>query len=276
SLRLAEHRRLPQVATDLHAFWHDYLVGRDGSIGIELLTASSAYRKMMEEQIVCLDGEPGLQIADLGAGTGALAIALATSPSWFGPTTVYAMDYVRPALRRASERLGQRDPKSHAIALRPVETNLDLSPGGPGIPAADKTFDRVMASLLIGYLAHPERLLAEMFRILRPGGRMVLSSLARDADISRLYVEAFEELKAGEMQHALPELQLADGANLARNFLNDAARILELEDVGAFRFMDAEDLSRLAAGAGFVDIETRPGLGVPPQAVVLSAARPAI
>ena len=275
NLRLAEHRRLPQVETDLHSFWHDYLVGRDGSIGIELLTASSAYRALMEDQISCLDGEPDLQIADLGAGTGALAIALATSPSWVGPTEVYAMDYVRPGLRRATERLEQRDPKSHSVVLCPVETNLDLAPGGPGIPVADMSFDRVMASLLIGYLAHPERLLSEMFRILRPGGRMVLSSLGRDADISLLYVEAFEELKAGKMRSALPELALADGANLARNFLNDAARILELEDMGAFRFMDAEELFQLALGAGFVDIDTRPGLGVPPQAVILSAARPA-
>ena len=76
------------------------------------------------------------------------------------------------------------------------------------------------------------------------------------------------------MTESLPELEAADRPALARNFLNDAARILELEDAGAFEFMDAEDLSDLASGAGFVEIETRASLGTPPQAVILSAARP--
>ena len=273
-LRVAESRRLPDVETNLQAFWRDYLVGRDGSLGIELLTASSAYRSMMAEQLACLDWIPGLRVADLGAGTGALALALADSPTLQGPTTVFAMDYVHEGLRRATKRLDERKRSAQPVSLRSVEVDLDVSMNRGRIPVMDGSFDRVVASLLIGYVEHPDQLLTEMYRVLRPGGRIVVSTLCRDADISRLYRQAFEELEGGAMTESLPELEAADRPALARNFLNDAARILELEDAGAFEFMDAEDLSDLASGAGFVEIETRASLGTPPQAVILSAARP--
>jgi SAM-dependent methyltransferase len=96
------------------------------------------------------------------------------------------------------------------LRFTPIETNLDLLATTQGIPMADHSVDRVIASLLISYLEHPELLLAEIHRILRPGGRLVLSTLCRDADISRLYVESLAELQAGNAGGDLPELDQAD------------------------------------------------------------------
>ncbi len=274
-LRVAESRRLPRIDTDLQAFWRDYLVGRDRSLGIELLTAGSAYRSMMLLQVAALDVRSGDCIADLGAGTGAFALALARDACTPDGVEVIALDYVRDALERARRRLDALAGVPR-IGFHPLEADLDVVHHDQRIPLADRSVDRVIASLLLSYLECPQLVLAEIHRILRPGGRIVISSLCRDADISRLYVESFAELQAGSSGGDLPELRGADLGSVARNFLNDAARILELEDAGAFRFLDPDELSALVIGAGFDDVRVERALGAPAQAVVLSARRPAL
>lgn len=272
-LRLAEGRRRPDQAADLQSFWRDYLVGRDRSLGIELLTAGSAYQSMMARQVEALGVRAGDRIADLGSGTGAFPLALARDRRAPEDLEIIAFDYVREALDRTRRRLRSMG-DGRRLRFTPIETNLDLLATTQGIPMADHSVDRVIASLLISYLEHPELLLAEIHRILRPGGRLVLSTLCRDADISRLYVESLAELQAGNAGGDLPELDQADLGTVARNFLNDAARILELEDTGAFRFMDPEELSALVVAAGFEDVRVERALGNPAQAAVLSAGRP--
>jgi len=272
-LRLAERRRLPRVDTDLHAFWCDYLVGRDRSLGIELLTSSSAYRALMEAQLVALELGEGQRVADLGSGTGSFALGLATWSDRPEGLRVMAFDYVRAALRRSRERIAMF-PGGGGFALECAEANLDLLAEGQHFPLADRCFDRVLASLLLSYLEHPRLVLEEAFRILRPGGRLVISSLCRDADISRIYVEAYAELEVGDAGAGLPELRRGDLGGMARSFLNDAAKILELEDSGAFHFWEPDELAERVAECGFEAIRTSRSLSHPPQAVIVAARRP--
>ncbi|MBW2231002.1 MAG: methyltransferase domain-containing protein [Deltaproteobacteria bacterium] len=271
-LRLAEQLRRPDREMDLRGFWRDYLIGRDRSLGIELLTSGSAYRALMRQQLDALRLEPAARVADLGSGTGAFALALKRSQDRPEGVRVVALDHVKEALSRARHRLGSAT--TPGIEVIYAEADLDLRESGQRIPVAAAGVDRVLASLLLGYLEHPDRVLAEIYRILRPGGRVVISTLCRDADISRLYAESYAELQVGYAGHDLPELRRADLGRIARNFLNDAARILELEEEGAFHFWDPEELHALVSDAGFVEIETGRALGTPPQAVVLSATRP--
>lgn len=272
-LRAAERRRLPSEETDLHAFWVDYLVGRDRSVGIELLTASNAYRNLMAEQIAALELGPDQRVVDLGSGTGSFALGLAAWPERPSGLRVTAFDYVEDALRRSRSRVAAR-PGGADFVFECAEANLNLLARGQHIPVADGGADRVLASLLLSYLEVPTRLLEEAFRILRPGGRLVISSLCRDADISGLYVEAYAELQAGDAVAALPELQALELGDLARNFLNDAAKILEFEDSGAFHFWEPDELADIVRACGFQDVRTLRSLGTPPQAVVLAALRP--
>ena len=116
-------------------------------------------------------------------------------------------------------------------------------------------------------------MLAEAARLLRPGGRLVLSSLCRDADISQLWVESVAEFQVGLAGRSLPELERVDQSEMGRNFLNDAARILDLEEQGAFQFWESGDLEKLVREAGFTEVRSRRCLGSPPQAVLLSARR---
>lgn len=109
--------------------------------------------------------------------------------------------------------------------------------------------------------------------MLRRGGRLVLSSLRRDADMSKLYTDGLAELRAGRAREILGhegERQLDDAA---RGYLNEASRLLDLEENGTFRFWDPPELGRLVRRAGFRILSTSRSLGNPPQAVILSAER---
>ena len=272
-VRSIETARAPQPSQDLHSFWRDYLVGRDRSLGIELLTSSQSYRSLMKVQVESMALEPGQRVVDLGSGTGAFALTLAGMPDRPKDLKIINVDYVREALLRGRDRLAGV-PGKESLHVDHAEFDLDLGPSSQGVPLASASQDRVLGSLLLSYLEDPEKILSEILRILRPGGRLVVSSLCRDADISRLYFEAYGELQSGSRSDVLPELRQDDLSRLARSFLNDAARIIEFEDLGAFRFWDPEEFAVWVEAAGFRVQNTQRSLGMPPQAVVLSAIRP--
>ncbi len=75
------------------------------------------------------------------------------------------------------------------------------------LPFADNSFDRVVANLSLSFARSPHHALRELFRVLRPGGRLVLSAFTPAADAARLYRPALQELGidafAGEPRSAL-------------------------------------------------------------------------
>ena len=151
------------------------------------------------------------------------------------------------------------------------ECDLD---GADGLPAPAGAYDGLLASLLLNYVTKPARLLAECHRLLRPGGRLVLSTLRRDADISRIYTQVSRELHEGAAsRHLGPEAERHIDAAL-REFLNEAARLIDFEERGIFQFWDAEELRDQVSQAGFEAVKTEAVFGDPPQAIVLSARRP--
>ena len=56
------------------------------------------------------------------------------------------------------------------------------TPVGPGpsgsLPLADQAVDRVLMSLVIHQIAHREQALQEVYRVLRPGGRVLVRTVA--------------------------------------------------------------------------------------------------
>jgi SAM-dependent methyltransferase len=270
--RAAERGRLPQAGDDLRGFWRAYLVGRDGTLGIELMNATRAYRELMETQVAALGLAGGERVADLGSGTGPFPLHLLGRRDRPARLTIDEIDYVPDALARARARLSRVGAPSD-LTLRFVVCDLD-APGASGVPFAPGSYDAVLASLLLGYVKDPEALLRAMHALLRPGGRLVLSTLRPDADVSKLYVEGADELRAGQGAELFEPDELARVDDALRTFLNDAARVLDLEERGRFRFWDAPELARLVERAGFRGVKTRPSFGDPPQAIVLSAHKP--
>jgi SAM-dependent methyltransferase len=94
------------------------------------------------------------------------------------------------------------------LAQRPWSWRL-VSGDGHQMPFDDSTFDTVTASLTFCSVADPARVLDEVFRVLRPGGRLLFHEHVRG------------EGTRARLQDALAPLQvaLADGCHPNRDFL---------------------------------------------------------
>jgi ubiquinone/menaquinone biosynthesis C-methylase UbiE len=269
----AERKRRPPPVVDVRRFWRDYLVGRDGALGIELMTDKSAYRGLIATQIEQLHLRAGDRVADLGSGMGPLPLALASSVQVPLPLEIHEVDYVHEALERARQRL-VREQAREGFVVRFLEADLDLKDRGCSIPLRSGSYDAVLASLVLSYVADPSFLLQEIRRLLRPGGRLVVSSLRCDADISKLWVDGLAEHREALGRREIGEEDSSELKAVGREFLNDAARLLDLEEDGMFRFWEDDQLERLIHRAGFRKIETHLAFGNPPQALVLAAQCP--
>ena len=147
--------------------------------------------------------------------------------------------------------------------------DFGVSPPGEVPPLADGEFDRIASSLTLCYLNEPARVVAELWRYLRPGGRIVLSTPRPDMDISLIFTRLVGRLQARE---GVDTAALLDSA---RSFSNDAALLLSMEERGLFHLPDGDDLVQMFRDAGFVDVGLEHGLGDPPQALVVHANKPA-
>ncbi|MFW2386849.1 MAG: methyltransferase domain-containing protein, partial [Polyangiales bacterium] len=145
---------------------------------------------------------------------------------------------------------------------------------GAGLPFADASYDAVVSSLVLSYLKYPADCLSECWRVLKPGGRLVVSSMKPDADTSVIYREFLDTIDA------TPDAELsADREEIlqsARALLNKAAELLRHEKEGKFSFFDSEQLSSLVRRAGFSHVRIRQAYGTPPQAIVVSCRKPEI
>ena len=94
----------------------------------------------------------GRRVLDLGCRTGALASYYAAGNDLVG------VDVDREALARAAERLG----------IETVWADVET-----GLPFGDASFDAVVAGELLEHLADPAAAVAQVRRVLRPGGVFV-------------------------------------------------------------------------------------------------------
>lgn len=135
---------------------------------------------------------PRWTVADLGCGTGALAAELALHVE-----KVVAVDQSAAMLATARKVLAGRE--NVTIHEAPLEA----------LPLADRSCDAAIASLVLAYLDHPAPALAEAFRILRPGGRLVVVEAARHEDLELR--RRLGQAQAGFDPGALEELALRAG-----------------------------------------------------------------
>jgi SAM-dependent methyltransferase len=265
--RVAERARRPRADINLRTFWHDYLLGRDETVGMELMGATSLYRQFLDDQISALQLPTPAKVLDLGAGTGELTVRLAERG--IPGCHVTALDLVQPALQRARKRIEN-------VTNAPNLTCLVADVGRPGdaaIPFRGAQFDAALASLLIGYLDEPLPLLRQIRELLREGGRVVVSAPRRDADISKLFSDTVGERFLDNLSQRFGESVLANFEAHQAEFLNNAAKVLELEDDGRFRFYDPGELEDLLRSAGFRGTESHVSFGTPGQFAIAAGIR---
>jgi ArsR family transcriptional regulator len=177
-------RRVVKKRQDRMRAFFDSMAGR---LGKDYVPGKS-WKSLAEALLRLL---PPLTIADLGAGDGSFALLLAHRA-----TRVIAVD--------ASSRMldvGREQAARHAVK------NVDFRLGDmEEVPIDDASVDLVFFSQSLHHALHPARAIQEAWRILCPGGRLMILDLAkhRFEEARELYADerlGFSEAELEEMLH---------------------------------------------------------------------------
>jgi ubiquinone/menaquinone biosynthesis C-methylase UbiE len=106
------------------------------------------------------------RVLDLGCGTGGFARAMAQRLQ----VEVIGVDVAAHLLRHAV---------AHVTTL-PLRWVLGQA---EALPLADQTVDRVLMSLVLHQIAHRQQALQEVYRVLRPGGRVLVRTVAPEVTL---------------------------------------------------------------------------------------------
>ena len=171
---------------------------------------------------------PSARILDLGTGACQLAIeAVRRWPACLVTGLDVSSGMLGIAAREADDRLSSED-----------RARLELVAGDAArAPFADATFDLVVSSFVLQLVADRSAVLAEVVRLLRPGGRFgSVTWLATDETVRFAPDEAFEE--------ALDDIGY-DGES-------------EAEEARSGDFLSADEAATEFGRAGFTDVRADP------------------
>ena len=187
-------------------------------------------RPYARECIRLAEIEPRHEVLDVAAGTGVLALEVAPQVA-----RVVAVDFAAQMidlLVRNAGRAGQKNVEAYVM-------------DGQSLTLQDRSFDRVFSNF--GVIFFPDRVkgFSEMHRVLRPGGRAVVSAWS-----SPERFEAFR-LFMGALQQAVPNmprppqppapLSLADPSKLAAEMRSGGFKSVRVESItGHFEAPSAE------------------------------------
>ena len=137
------------------------------------------------------------------------------------------------------------------------------------LPIPDEEFDAISASLFLSYLYAPGVAVKEFARMLKPGGRLLLSSMKPDSDISGIFTRYIAEQTTLNENSAITE-ERERNLREARSMLNEAAALFSLEEDGWFQFFNEDQLCTMMKDAGFTDLKVYQSLGDPSQAIIIT------
>ncbi len=171
--------------------WRDYSLCYD-----RILTSSHTYRQLLnsimgESDLIEMKPllGPRLQILDLGAGTGNLTIKLAQIEA--PGITIFAIDksdMMLDILRRKCSKYIEPSPqRARIIPIKQDITSLN------GI--SSDSVDRVFMNNVLYTLDYPQEAMREAYRVLKPGGLLVLSGPKRDTKLKVLFNQLKRDLK---------------------------------------------------------------------------------
>ncbi|WP_162448528.1 methyltransferase domain-containing protein [Phytoactinopolyspora mesophila] len=160
---------------------------------------------------------PGAEVLDVGSGLGDIAIALAKEVTPGG--RVVGLDASAAMIEVAERR----------AAGAGVEVGFRIA-DAMNLPEADSSFDVCRSERVLQWLPDPARAVAEMVRVLRPGGRLCLT----DTDWFTLTIDLPDVGAISAFREAIWQLRGAPAAVGSRllNLCRDAG-VVELEATAA-------------------------------------------
>jgi ArsR family transcriptional regulator len=186
----AAMRRVVKKRQDKMRIFFDSVAGR---LGKDYVPGKSW--KSLAEALLCL--MPPMVIADLGAGEGAFALLLAQRAK-----KVIAVDTSAKMIEVGREQAFRHGVENVEFRLGDMEE----------IPVADAEVDLVFFSQSLHHALHPERAIDDAFRILSPGGRIVLLDLAkhRFEEARELYADEWLGFSEAELEAMLEKAGFTD------------------------------------------------------------------
>lgn len=132
------------------------------------LMSLGLHRAWKAYTVMVADVRPGHRVLDIAGGTGDLALAFAKKAGKTGQ--VVHTDINEAMLRTGRDRL-----LDAGVALPTVVCDAEH------MPFADAYFDRVSVAFGLRNMTHKDQALAEMNRVLRPGGKLLVLEFSKVA-----------------------------------------------------------------------------------------------
>src|SRR3990170_2341097 len=197
--------------------------------------------------------QPGEVVLDLGSGGG---IDVLLSASRVGPTgKVYGLDMTDEMLALAREN--QR---------KAGLTNVEFLRGEiENIPLPDNSVDVIISNCVINLSADKDRVFAEAFRVLKPGGRLAVSDVVVTGDVPA-EVRKNVELWIGCIAGALLDV------DYTRKLAGAGFEKIEIEPT---RVYDVEDARQFLAGHGVAVDAIAPQVAGKFMSAFIRACKPA-
>ncbi|HWP41947.1 MAG TPA: bifunctional demethylmenaquinone methyltransferase/2-methoxy-6-polyprenyl-1,4-benzoquinol methylase UbiE [Blastocatellia bacterium] len=185
------------------------------------LNVDRRWRRFTIDQIADRLTRPGTVALDLCCGTADLTLELAR----YAPTI--GLDFCRQMLVLGARKIEGFD--------RPLQL---IEGDAMRVPAADETFEVVTIAFGLRNLESVEGGLAEIYRVLKPGGRVAV------LDFSKPRIPVFRSIFELYFTQLVPRIGNAiSGSRFAYQYLPDSVR----------RFPDQERLAGLMRAVGFCD-----------------------
>ncbi|NJO08830.1 MAG: methyltransferase domain-containing protein [Leptolyngbyaceae cyanobacterium SL_1_1] len=233
---------------------------------LDTATAQAEMQRYKQKTYDLLAAAPGTYLLDVGCGTGEDAVALARRVGSSGK--VIGLDCSASLIQEARRRVDSED---LPVTLQVGDVHR--------LEFADDSFDGCRADRLFMHLADRRQALAEMIRVTRPGGRI----LVREPDWDTLVVDHPQRdltrqilhrhfdhairhsASGGELyrlfrQAGLERVAVADTSTLILTDFSTANRLYGLEDAAAHTKEQLPELS-LQISAWLADLQQADGKG---------------
>lgn len=178
-----------------------------------------------------LELKPGLTVVDMGSGAGFPVLELAGRLGH--SCTLYGIDIWTNANERARKKIKNYELRNVEIIESPAEKT----------PFADNAADLVVSNLGINNFAHPPAVFRECHRILKPGGKLVLTTnlYGHWKEFYRIFKETLAALGKNELLENLKreEAHRATLESISVMFAEAGFRVCKtVEEQFEMRFLD--------------------------------------